>query len=526
MTPEQRLQASAGATSASNISAGMALWQNWLAPLSESNPTGDDPAYEDDFQAMRDEINKLSGMDADLLCQIAETLLCENVKDIRVITWYILARLVNDGEKGLAEGLLLLCAMVERFGDKLHPQRANARKAAFEWLNSEKVLNVLARWPEVVPEDASLIAGSLVKLSELTQRLPENERPLLAGLCTALQQRLDGSGGSDAMLPQNSSSVSTTAQPSSLTLSAVKSGRDLLDQGKLLSAWLSEQPAGWLASHRLMKTLRWDTVDVIPPMNANSCTRLPPPKAEYRAQLKRLYLQQNWIELVEYASQMFCEGVNHFSLDVQWYLWQGLSRAGAPWEQYADYVVSDLALLLERLKGLETLAWDDGTPYADEVTLNWINEKVKGSNSGFGEEAAVMVNSDADDVLALEAEAMAKGDSEGPEVALAWLQTRPGTTSARSRWLMRLVMARIAEQFGRNEMALHLLGELSDSAPQMTVIEWEPTLMFEVYSRRLRLLRMKSSRSETDKTRLTPEMDKLIAAMIQIDPSRAFVLCN
>jgi type VI secretion system protein VasJ len=416
--------------------------------------------------------------------------------------------------------------MVERFGVTLHPQRPNARKAAFEWLNSEKVLHVLARWPEVVPDDASLTAGALAKLAELMQAQPENERPVLAGLCTALEQRLDDSGGSDAMLPQNSSSASTTSQSAGLTLSAVKSGRDLLDQGKLLSAWLSEQPAGWLASHRLMKTLRWDTVDVIPPMNANSCTRLPPPKAEYRAQLKRLYLQQSWIELVEYASQMFCEGVNHFSLDVQWYLWQGLSRAGSPWEQYADYVVSDLALLLDRLKGLEMLAWDDGTPYADEVTLNWINEKVKGTNGGFGEDSAVTVNSDADDVLSLEAEAMAKGDSEGPEAALAWLQTRPGTTSARSRWLMRLVMARIAEQFGRNEMALHLLGELSESAPHMTVIEWEPALMFEVYSRRLRLLRMKSSRSETDKTRLTPEMDKLIAAMIQIDPSRAFVLCN
>ena len=526
MTPEQRLQVSAGATPSGRITAEMAQWHSWLAPISERNPTGDDPAYNDDFQAMREEINKLSGLDAELLCERAEILLCGSVKDIRVITWFILARLVNDGEKGLAEGLLLLCAMVEKFGPGLHPQRANARKAALEWLNSEKLLHVLARWPEVVPEDASLSAGALLKLSQLTQLWPENERPVLTGLCTALQQRLDGSGCSDAMLPQNSSILSTYSQPSGLAMSPVKSGRDLLDQGKLLSAWLSEQPAGWLASHRLMKILRWDTIDVIPPMSANSCTRLPPPKAEYRAQPKRLYRQHNWIELVEYASQMFCEGVNHFSLDVQWYLWQGLSRAGSPWEQYADYVVSDLALLLDRLKGLETLTWDDGTPYADDVTLNWINEKVKGNNSGLGEEAPVMVNSDADDVLALEAEAMTKGDSEGPEIALAWLQTQPGTTSARSRWLMRLVMARIAEQFGRNEMALHLLGELSDSAPHMTVIEWEPALMFEVYSRRLRLLRMKSSRSETDKTRLTPEMDKLIAAMIQIDPSRAFVLCN
>lgn len=44
----------------------------------------------------------------------------------------------------------------------------------------------------------------------------------------------------------------------------------------------------------------------------------------------------------------------------------------------------------------------------------------------YGDEPATVVNGQADDVLLLEPEAMEKGDTEGPEAALAWLQSRPG----------------------------------------------------------------------------------------------------
>lgn len=507
----------------------LSLWDTWLHPFTSGSETGDDPAYDDNFQLMREEINKLSGTDSALLCELARTFLCECAKDIRVVTWYVQARLSRDGEKGLSEGLLLLVAMLTRYGQACHPQRPAARKAALEWLNSAKVTDALLLWPEVDSNDAGLTAGAINLLESAVAEWPDAEKPSFAGLCTALENRLARSGGMEALVPQNSSAREhgrESANPDSPQLSAVKSGRDLLDQTRLLSRWLSEQPHGWLASHRLIKTVRWDTVDQIPPLDSSGRTRLVPPKPEYRAQLKRLYLQKNWTELVEQASQMFCEGVNHFWLDLQWYLWQGLSHAGQPWDTWADSVLFDLRLLLKRLPGLEGLAWNDGTPFADEVTTAWIAEKVNEEGLMYGDEPATVVNSQADDVLLLESEAMAKGDTEGPESALAWLQTRPGLDSLRNRWLIRLLMARVAEQYGRNDMALHLLAELTSSAPHLTLREWEPDLLFEVQARRLKLLRMKAGRSESDKIRLMPEMDALLAGLITIDPARAMVLCG
>lgn len=87
-------------------------------------------------------------------------------------------------------------------------------------------------------------------------------------------------------------------------------------------------------------------------------------------------------------------------------------------------------------------------------------------------------------------------------------------------------MARLAEQYGKNELALHLLAELQTSASVLTLAQWEPALLFEVSARRLRLLRMKAGRSETDKARLQADMEALLATLIGIDPARAAVLCS
>ncbi len=124
-----------------------AQWQSWLAPISDAQPTGDDPGYDDDFQRIRDEVNKISGVDTELICQLAEKLLTQTCKDLRVITFYVWARLQQDGETGLAEGVTLLAAMLERFGAMLHPQRERSCKSALEWLGSRRMSDSLSLYP-------------------------------------------------------------------------------------------------------------------------------------------------------------------------------------------------------------------------------------------------------------------------------------------------------------------------------------------------------------------------------------------
>lgn len=505
----------------------IAQWENWLKPISDRQPTGSDPGYDDDFQQIREEVNKLSGADTGLITELAEKLLTSVAKDIRVATYYAWARLHRDGESGMADGLELLAGLMQRFGTQLHPQRERSRKAALEWLGSSRMLDSLSLYPEVTKTEAERIAGALWLTEQAAEQMDAADRPQLGALYGALETRLLKSGGMDAVVPQNVSEVSQAATPGNVpSLTGIASGQELLTQARILSEYLRGQPDGWLSAHRLIKNLRHDTLHQLPPLSADGKTRIEPPKPEHRAQLKRLYLQQSWRELMEEADSLLSRGANHLWLDVQWYLHQALMKSGRDAE--AAIIQADLKGLLSRLTGLETLAFNDGTPFADEVTLNWIQQQVMDNPAGWQDDPAASsaTASGDDDILQLEPEALALADSEGTEAALAWLQNRPGITTARSRWLLRLMMARVAEQTGKNELALHLLGELDNHATGITLTQWEPGLLFEVKARRLKLLRMKAGRSEAEKIRFQPEMEQLLGGLIAIDPVRAAVLCN
>jgi type VI secretion system protein VasJ len=509
-------------------------WQSWLQPISAQSPVGEDPGYDDDFQRMREEVNKLSGANVDEVIQLAEKLLGQRSKDLRIATYYLWARLQKDGETGLADGISLLAALVERYSGDVLPVRANSRKMALEWLTSAKVLDCLSLYPEVVKAEAERTAAALAWLEHGLQAWPKDQRPQLDALHGALSARLAQSGGVDAVVPQHSASHDSVSQacaphsqasaPDSL---AIKSGRDLLRGGRTLADYLRDQPLGWLAAHRLMKSLRWDTLHEPPLQDASGTTRLSPPRGESRAKLKRLYQQQNWSELLVQVEWIFAEGVNHFWLDLQWYLVQALSKLPAPHDGWADIVKRDLGMFLERLPGLELLGWNDGTPFADETTREWIAQHVSADQSRQLLPAAAAPTVLADvEILSLESEALAQADSDGVEHALAWLAARPDIHTGRQRWLLRLLMARVAEQCGKNDLALHLLGELEATAERQALVHWEPELNFEVKVRLLKLTRLKAQRNAVDKPALDRRMDTLLAALVAIDPVRASVLCG
>lgn len=501
-------------------------WAAWLTPVSEQSPAGEDPAYNDDFQYMREELNKLSGADPGQVAALAEKLFRQTCKDLRVATYYIWARLQADGETGLADGLNLLAALLDRYPDEVLPARANSRKAALEWLTTAKVLDALAQFPAVVKDEAERTVAALVWLEQGIQAWPPAQRPELGALYSALSTRLAQSGGVNAVVPQNSTVQESAAPGAPAPLSSPRSGRDLLDSGRTLAEWLREQPDGWLSAHRLLRSLRWDTLHETPPHDARNHTLLSPPRGMLATQLKRLHVQQRWSELLEQVEQAFAEGVNHFWLDLHWYLHQALSKLPEPQRGWAEIIKRDLGMFLERLPALETLRWNDGEPFADDTTQEWIAREVSGNQPQNWLPATPASTAAEDDILALEGEALTQADSKGVEEALVWLAQRTGAQSGRQRWLIRLLMARVAEQYGKSDLALHLLGELDAIGERQALSDWEPDLHFEIKARLLKLLRLRAQRNDADRPALAVRMDALLAALVAIDPVRAAVLCG
>ncbi|MGT2490979.1 type VI secretion system protein TssA [Cupriavidus basilensis] len=100
-------------------------WDPWLQPIRPGDaPAGDDPGYDDDFLAIKHEVAKLSGVDDTLIVESAERLLKLTAKDLRLAVYYVYGRMRRDGAEGVAAGFELLSALVDRFGARLLPARA------------------------------------------------------------------------------------------------------------------------------------------------------------------------------------------------------------------------------------------------------------------------------------------------------------------------------------------------------------------------------------------------------------------
>ncbi|GAC1423668.1 MAG: type VI secretion system protein TssA [Burkholderiaceae bacterium] len=502
----------------------MTAWQDWLQALPAENGSGvgRDPGYEDAFFAIKDEVTKLSNVDDRLIARSCEQLLKEVGKDLRLAAYFTFARLRLDGSTGFADGIELTAALVDRFGDALLPIRPEARKGALEWLANSRLLDQLSRYEDFAPVDLERAMAGLNLLVTRTALWPETARPNLQPLIARFEQ---------GEVTPPAAPVATPAAAAGKVISpavvAVSSSRDLLEQARVMAQYLKNQERGYLSSTRMIRCVRWDTVHDLPPSDQQMRTRLQAPRAELRQHFKRLVLQKQWHELLERVEGAFTEGANHLWFDLQYFQHTALEHAGPPYIGWGDLLRTDFALMLERLSGIERLAFNDGTPFADDITLDWIARHAVVRDLEAGEALAPLAltgdstASDAGHWQEMEAQARDVLASEGLEAAFGWLQSLPGAQSERQQFLQRWLMARLADHSGKPETALHLLTQLDGLALSLHLARWEPALVFEVKHHLLRVLKQNANRKDADKPALARRVDQLQAELTVLDPAQA-----
>ena len=500
-------------------------WNAWLQPLAGDGGVGRDPGYEDAFFSVREETQKLSGIDDELIVRSCEQLLKETGKDLRLAGYYAFARLRQDGPAGFADGIELAAALVDRFGEAVLPARAEARKGALDMLATARMIDLLERRGDFAPADLERALAALDVLVARTGAWPEAARPNLRSLVSRFERTGDAARGVEP----------DTAMPPSLSVASISTASiastlDLLDQARTMAVWLRDQENGYLPSVRVVRSVRWDTLHEAPPSDAAFRTRLAPPRGELRQQMKRLVLQKQWHELLERVEGAFMEGANHLWFDLQYFQHVALDHVGAPYNAWRELLRADFALFLERLPGIERLAFDDGTPFADDATLEWIARHAVVRDLEAGEAVVplpVSADSEGDaagDWPEIEAQARDLAGRDGVEAAFAWLDALPGLKTERHRYLQRLVMARVADHAGRPDAALALLAELDICSRSLPLIRWEPALVFEVKQQLVRALKAMSHRKDADKPALARRIGELQAELTVLDPARALTL--
>jgi type VI secretion system protein VasJ len=508
-------------------------WADWLDPLPGADGIGRDPGYEDAFFAIKDELTKLSGIDDALVARSCEQLLKETGKDLRLAAYYTFARLRQHGTAGFADGLELTAALVERFGESLLPARPEAKKGALDWLATSRMIDPLASIDANATGDphASFSAADLERamaalnlLVTRTGQWTQAARPNLQPLISRFESRTHPVQPSSGYASPTPSTLQTTHG----SHAPIASTRDLLEQTRAMAHYLRAQENGYLPAARLIRCVRWDTIHELPPADAQSRTRLPAPRAELRQQLRRLVLQKHWHELLERVESAFAEGANHLWFDLQYFQHTALDHAGAPHSEWRDLLRTDFALLLARLAGIERLAYADGTPFADDATLDWIARHAVVRDLEAGETLAPLPvsgdDADAGDWVEMEAQARDLLASQGLDAAYVWLAALPGVRSDRQRFLQRWLMARVADHGGRPDVALPLLTDLDGATGQFGLARWEPLLTFEVKHHLLRVLKTAMARKDADKPALSRRVEQLQSELTVLDPARAVTL--
>ncbi|KTS76609.1 hypothetical protein NS274_14910 [Pseudomonas oryzihabitans] len=465
-------------------------------PIKADNFAGEDCRYSLEFERLETACHDTQALHRDLKPDWAATVeqatvfLQQQSKDLRVVVWLTWALRQIQGWAGLQAGLALLERLVESHWDVLHPRKDRTRAAACNWLCGRldglfdtATLNGLeGSWLEV-------FSTQLARLEQLLQPRLGEQAPLLLPLVRRLdeQQRRQAQSVSTPAAVTPPSVSAQAAQP--LPQGPLESDKDahrLLRQvqeaARSLSGWWLRQRTGDPRALRLNRALLWSGIDSLPAHDAQGVTGLRGLPAD---RLKFFQERQTAGEAAALLGELETSLARApFWLDGQRLAWECLQTLGA--EAACREIEWPLVLLLERLPGLEALAFHDGQPFADAQTRLWLASLATRSAPPAAESSAGDAQPEA--WHSALAEALVDLRSNGLKSAVRRLQAgRRHAEGERQRLLWDLASARLLIHARQFELAHLQLTEL-DAEHGALLARWEPQLALDILQARRQCL--------------------------------------
>lgn len=489
-----------------------------LAPIAPDQPAGSDVRYGAAHSAIRSEVQKGESPSGDktdwgVVLTEGNKLLQHDSKDLLVACYVAVAALETHAGEGLAEGLEVIHGLLQKYWDDFYPpkNRVRARVEALRWLVEQ--LERRAEQPCWVSDGASrgrcveiLLAIQSSVGSRFEEGAPSFGR-VLASLKTETAEPLQGTpptpqdGGTPAPAedegavrtapslasPSNDAVVLPQTEGTPTKILAV-TGRHLISLAAQLRKVVPEHPA----PYRLLRVGVDVPLHSAPEVNEGRTCLQAPPK-DLCKQLETLEQNEKWVALLEES-----EGAI-----VQWRCWLSPHRSsavalcGLGRREAASAVEDGAASLLRRLPELQDMLFSDGTPFADEATIPWLNDLLRrgARSTSHGrvpsptEPARVPARTHGqhDDS---EAEVLGSATSVcGPSIGDDAGGTGPQSeTSGHAQFKVRLALAAEWEEAGAFDVARPLYEGLAKEASLRGLSTWDPTLCSGVLSGYLRCL--------------------------------------
>jgi type VI secretion system protein VasJ len=509
------------------------------APIPGDSPAGEDMKYEDEFQALKSEVDELGAatgeVDFSTIVDLSTQILSERSKDLTVAGYLVLGLTRTAGYTGIAEGIAATRAVAEGFWEDAFPplRRMRGRQAALQfvaertsaWIqnnraepddrealeHAEAETSALQAFvTEAMGEDAPAFSGVLREIREQLRRLPKPEPP-------PEEAPPAPEADAPAASPTPASSAPSTPAPSASAAPSGGGGDASFSTAKeagivvmKVAQFFREEDPYDAVAFGLVRSVRWNAIPGAPPTG-----KIPPPPKPRRDALAGMLTAGNHAVLVREAEASFQQSPFHFWLDLQRLVAGALRALGAPAAAAHATVVDATASLVRRIPSLTTVTFQDGTPFADPLTVAWLQEIAAPAAGGGGGAAADSASADA---IREARETASGGDVPGAVAALM-----AGAGNPRDRFERGVAAAEMCLGAGRPDVALALLDDADEAVRAHRLDVWDP----DAAASALRLLHTcctalrGSAGSPQRKTDLSDRADEAFARLARLDPALA-----
>lgn len=484
------------------------------APLGADARAGVDISLEPEFEAIKNEIDSLSNLsgkapDWRAVRSGAGELLGARTKDLRLAAWRALAQLQLDGWSGLADGVVVLHDLASDFWDEAYPpaKRARGRASLFTWLGDQakpalETLAVTRDDAEQVRLVESLVAaldtlfeqkcGSAYSgigplrstLREKLREIPEEEPSAATAPDPAASSEPTGeaaAGGATVGLPPlGALSFAVPAAPRAVAnmgeaITAVRGQGDALLQ--LASSLRRADPAHGFP-YRLARAAAWLAVDATPKAQGDRSSLEAPP-AGTRTRLAQLRADEEWAELLALTEATFPR--HPLWLDLQRFAVTALERHGGLFVAAREAVGRETVALVSRLPRLLELEFADGSRLCDDETRTWLDAESRRHEIALGPAERTHLEDRAEVRLRFaRANELAAGGDVAAAIGVAY-ELAERAPDARSRFLQRLALVRLAIKHGAHTIGSSVMEHLVNEADERRLDTWEPRLAAQLY---------------------------------------------
>lgn len=460
-------------------------------PISEESPAGQDVRYDECFEALQEEIDKLSSPTArdtfqwDTVAALSTGILTENSKDLLVASYLCVALVNLEGMKGLESATAIYSDLLATYWEHLYPpiRRMGGRLSAVRWWmekteealstemagatseeESRRIIENLGQIDRFFQEktEFDLVFGPLTKKieSKFPTQPETREKP------TAPIEMKAGEGASLAL-----GDVALDAG------NLMRSMAPLFKNIKLASRMVREEARHNPQSYRWLRFAAWDPVKELPPA-VGGLTKIPPPPQQASAHLKSLKDDESWEELLSQSEAHLYNPQHTFLLSLNYYTAEALSHLGKKYAVAHEMVCRETQLLLRRLPGIEALSFSDGTPFACEETLEWISRMTHPQDGEGEEEGGARLSPDeasVNDVIN-QARALAREDGKLHAAVEGLHRKINGSVSGEEALRLRLGLIRVLAENKSEKVAVAHMEKVYGDIIRFDLVRWDPPL--------------------------------------------------